>query len=108
MDFTTPSQHGSTEIYALLDPAQSIKPVLKSHNAGLFHPLSLRFSFPTTLLKSESSSVCKKTDVAVADDMTELPLADRLKLLRSKQAEIKCELFHSIDLNFAVILMGDI
>jgi len=30
-----------------------------------------------------------KTDVAVVDDMTELALADRLKLLRSKQAEIK-------------------
>jgi chromatin modification-related protein VID21 len=41
-----------------------------------------------------------KTDVAVADDMTEVGPADRLKLLRSKQTELRSVLGSSDRANF--------
>ncbi len=39
--------------------------------------------------------------------MTELALADRLKLLRSKRAELRCERLESTELIFLILLMGD-
>jgi hypothetical protein len=61
---------------------------LKSRNASIFYPLLLYFPIAIARTKPASSSVWFQTDVAVADDMTELALADRLKLLRSKRAEL--------------------